>query len=197
MAKAVFHKGERVFVKPVGTWAKVENVLPHWVKGVEEPLKVHYDVGLGREFQANELMREQKTAPTLSFIETENWRVIRARNRWALETADQTQPHPGTFPVVVTDNQDWGGWRVPAAEYERDPEKIEHQARIIANALRMFRIATELNNTLGDMDGEAPARLKDIAKDVNAVLHSVYAEERPAQPAEREDDVSPRLRRSV
>src|SRR5262245_60822067 len=49
MAKALFSKGQRVFVKPVGTWSAVEKVTPQWVKGVEEPLKVFYDVGLGRD----------------------------------------------------------------------------------------------------------------------------------------------------
>ena len=35
MAKAAFHKNQKVFVKPVGTWAVVEQVLPQWVKGLE------------------------------------------------------------------------------------------------------------------------------------------------------------------
>ena len=48
MAKALFHKSQRVFVKPVGTWATVEHVVPHWVKDVNEPLRVTYDCGLGR-----------------------------------------------------------------------------------------------------------------------------------------------------
>ncbi len=33
MAKALFHKSQRVFVKPVGTWAIVEKVIPHWEIG--------------------------------------------------------------------------------------------------------------------------------------------------------------------
>lgn len=193
MAKAVFHKGERVYVKPVGTWAKVETVLPHWVKGVEEPLKVHYDVGLGREFQAHELMREQKQRAALSFLETEQWRIIRARNRWALETSDTTHPNPGTFPVVVTDAQDWGGWRVPVAEYERDPERIEHQARIIANALRLSRLATELAAAAAELGAAAPEPVQVLAKDANAILQAIYGEQRSSARAE-EDDISPPLR---
>jgi hypothetical protein len=193
MAKAVYHKGERVYVKPVGTWAQVEAVLPQWVKGVEEPLKVHYDVGLGREFQAHELMKEQRPAPSFSFIEHENWRIVRARNKSSLESAEATHPFPGTFPVVVTDAQDWGGWRVPAAEYERDPTKFEHQARIIANSLRLFRIASELNTLSGEIGEGAPPRFVALAKDAETVLRLIYAEERPNRP-EREDDVSPQLR---
>ena len=52
MAKAQYHKNQRVYVKPVGTWALVERVIPHWAKGLDEPLRVFYDVGLGREFAA-------------------------------------------------------------------------------------------------------------------------------------------------
>ena len=59
MAKALFHKSQRVYVKPVGTWALVENVVPHWVKDVDEPLRVTYECGLGRQFQAHELISEQ------------------------------------------------------------------------------------------------------------------------------------------
>ena len=59
MAKAQFHKNQRVYVKPVGTWALVEHVVPHWAKGLDEPIRVHYDVGLGREFAAEELQSEE------------------------------------------------------------------------------------------------------------------------------------------
>ena len=38
MAKAQFHKNQRVYVKPVGTWALIEHVVPHWAKGIEEPI---------------------------------------------------------------------------------------------------------------------------------------------------------------
>ncbi len=62
MAKAQFHKNQRVYVRPVGTWALVEKVIPHWTKGLDEPLRVYYDVGLGREFAAEELQAEEPTA---------------------------------------------------------------------------------------------------------------------------------------
>ena len=58
MAKAKFHKSQRVFVKPVGTWAYVEAVVPKWVKGCEEPIKIAYDCGMGREFSQEELEEE-------------------------------------------------------------------------------------------------------------------------------------------
>jgi hypothetical protein len=58
MAKAKFHKSQRVFVKPVGTWAYVEAVVPKWVKGCEEPIKIAYDCGIGGEFTQEELEEE-------------------------------------------------------------------------------------------------------------------------------------------
>ncbi len=72
MAKAHFHKNQRVYVKPVGTWALIERVVPHWTKGLDEPLRVHYDVGLGREFAAEELQAEEI-----------HWRLASRRPRMA------------------------------------------------------------------------------------------------------------------
>ena len=77
MAKAVFHKHQRVFVGPVGTWALVEQVKPHWVKDVEEPIRIAYDCGLGRDFTADELAAEQADN-----VEAGHWRVLRAKNKW-------------------------------------------------------------------------------------------------------------------
>ena len=55
MAKAKYHKSQRVFVKPVGTWACVEAVVTKWVEGCEEPIKVAYECGMGREFAQDAL----------------------------------------------------------------------------------------------------------------------------------------------
>jgi len=174
MAKAVFHKGQRVFVRPVGTWAMVEHVMPQWVKGVEEPLKVHYDVGLGREFQAHELAAEEREPEKPDLIETEAWRVLRAPNRLRPETGDTRHPFPGTFPIVVTDARDWGGWRVPMAEYERDPERIERQARLFANGQRLVRIARELIEFTTDSPQDTPPQLQGLAQAAALVLAAVY-----------------------
>ena len=64
MAKAKFHKSQRVFVKPVGTWAYVEAVVPKWVKGCDEPINVTYDCGMGREFaQMNSRRSRSRSRP--------------------------------------------------------------------------------------------------------------------------------------
>jgi len=174
MAKASFHKGQRVYVKPVGTWAAIEHVLPQWVKGVEEPLKIQYDVGLGREFQAHELTAEEREPDRPDLIETEVWRIHRAPNKMRPELQDARYPYPGTFPVVVTDERDWGGWRVPMAEYDRDPERIERQSRMIVNSMRLIRIARELIDFAKDQPHETAPQLQQLAQQAEIVLQSIY-----------------------
>jgi hypothetical protein len=179
MAKAVFHKGQRVFVKPVATWAVIESVNPQWVKGVEEPLRVTYDTGLGRDFQAHELAAEEQAPAKPDLIEIENWRVLRAVNRLSADARDPRHPNPGTFPVVVTDEKDWGGWRVPMAEYDRDPARVEHQARVIANALRLMRVARELIEFAQDNPHETPNQLSDLARQAEMLMAAIYHETTP------------------
>ncbi len=174
MAKAAFHKGQRVYVKPVGTWAAVEHVMPQWVKGVEEPLRVHYDVGLGREFQAHELAAEEREPDKPDLIETESWRIVRTLNKMRSEIADARHPFPGTFPVVVTDARDWGGWRVPMAEYERDPDRIERQSRMIVNCVRLIRVARELIEFAKDQPHETAPQLMELAQQAEIVLQQIY-----------------------
>src|ERR1700748_1208882 len=101
MAKAAFHKNQRVYVKPVGTWALVEHVVPHWAKGLDEPIRVHYDVGLGREFTAEELMSEEPMSAGAA-AGAPSWRVFRARNKWQAAEDCSRHPIPGTYPVVIT-----------------------------------------------------------------------------------------------
>ena len=119
MAKAAFHKHQRVFVKPVGTWTVIEKIKPHWVKDVEEPVKIFYDCGLGRDFIAAELAAE-----AVEESDTSSWRLMRAKNKWQSPEECAHHPQPGSYPVVVTDAQNWGGWRVPGAEYDRDPGRV-------------------------------------------------------------------------
>src|SRR5690606_5773125 len=107
-----------------------ERVVPHWAKGLDEPIRVYYDCGLGREFAAEELQPEE--TPVQMNDHGEKWRVVRARNKWQPTEDCSRHPVPGTYPVVVTGDAEWGGWRVPGAEYDLDPLKIERHARLIA-----------------------------------------------------------------
>ena len=144
MVKAKYHKSQRVFVKQVGTWAYVEAVVPTWVKGCEEPIKISYDCGMGREFAQEELEEESaalqaNAANGLGGI----WRILRGHNRWKNAEQCGHHPHPGTHPMVVTTERDWGGWRVPGAEYDLDPYRIERQAEIIVRAPIFMKLLEE------------------------------------------------------
>ena len=171
MAKAQFHKNQRVYVKPVGTWALIEHVVPHWAKGIEEPIRIHYDVGLGREFAAEELLSEEPVAD--KGVGSESWRVVRARNKWQPAQDCTRHPVPGTYPVVVTGEADWGGWRVPGAEYDLDPGRIEEQARLIANAPLLASFATSLVDWARKSGEDMPNELAELAHRAQDLLTEV------------------------
>lgn len=174
MAKAVFHKHQRVYVHPVGTWAIIEHVKPHWVKDVEEPVRIFYDCGLGRDFVTDELSAEQAVS-----ADTGHWRVLRAKNKWQSPEECARHPFPGTFPVVVTESMDWGGWRVPAAEYDRDPQRIETQARLMANSPRLLEIAEQLSQMAKEEEA-LPVALSHLVQQINDVLRDINTRPAPA-----------------
>ena len=165
MAKAIFQRNQKVWVESVGVWATVEKIVPVWARGFDEPVRVTYDVGLGREFLGHELRPEREEGVGLLGEDTPPWRVLRARNKWQIEADSAHHPFPGTYPVVVTDAANWGGWRVPGAEYDRDPHKIEFQARLISAAPAMLGLARALVVLVDESAGEAPAELQRIAED--------------------------------
>ena len=170
MAKAQFHKNQRVFVKPVGTWALVERVVPHWTKGLDEPIRVVYDCGLGRDFQAEELQVEEPLSERSALAGVESWRVVRARNKWQPVEDCARHPVPGTYPVVITGDAEWGGWRVPGAEYDLEPTKIERQARMIALAPRLAAFAKALVDWARKSGEEMPSVLSDLAHEAQDIL---------------------------
>lgn len=179
MAKAVFQRNQKVWVESVGAWAVIEKIVPIWARGFEEPVKVTYDVGLGREFQAHELRAEDDGGRDLA-AEGPGWRLLRARNKWQTAEDCAHHPFPGTYPVVVTDAQDWGGWRVPGAEYDRDPRKIEFQARLIASAPRLLALARSLCAMVADAPEDAPPAVRHLAEEAAGVDR--YLNEIPAGP---------------
>ena len=178
MAKAQFHRNQKVWVECVGAWATIEKIVPIWAKGFDEPVRITYDVGLGREFLGHELQPEERVEDASSPESGEAWRLLRARNKWQSAEECGHHPFPGTFPVVVTDPNDWGGWRVPGAEYDRDPRKIEHQARLIASAPSLLAIAHELTALVGEFPDEAPEAVRTLAQRAAAIQR--YLNEIPA-----------------
>src|ERR1700744_438716 len=173
MAKAQFHKNQRVYVKPVGTWALIERVIPHWAKGLDEPLRVYYDVGLGREFAADELQSEQNDVETTIVDANEHWRIVRARNKWQPAEDCARHPMPGTYPIVITGEAEWGGWRVPGAEYDLDPGKVEMQARLIASAPQLAAFANGLVDWARKSGEDMPNALVELAHDAQDILAHV------------------------
>ena len=77
----------------------------------------------------------------------------------------------------MTDANDWGGWRTPGAEYDRDPHKIEFQARLIASAPRLLSLARGLMALIEETPG-APAELQRLAQ--QAMKIDQYLKETPA-----------------
>jgi hypothetical protein len=179
MAKAQFHRNQKVWVSTVGTWAVIEKIVPIWAKGFDEPVRITYDVGLGRDFLAAELAAEEEAGAAAMEPGGGRWRILRARNKWQSPEDCSHHPFPGTFPVVVTDAADWGGWRTPGAEYDRDPRKIEYQARLITAAPTLLGMAMELVDLVRDSD-EAPAALQVLAR--QAVALDRYLKEIPTAP---------------
>lgn len=176
MAKAVFQRNQRVWVDSVGAWAIVEKIVPIWARGFDEPIRVTYDVGLGREFHAHELRPEDRE--TAAINPGEKWRLLRARNKWQSPEDCAHHPFPGTYPIVVTDPTDWGGWRVPGAEYDRDPARIERQARVIASAPRLHALAVELMTLVADSPEDAAPAVIELAGKAAAIER--YIQEIPA-----------------
>lgn len=170
MARAQFQKGQKVWVESVGLWTEIERVIPVWAKGFDEPVRVTYEVGLGREFQGHELQPSESEADKA----LGHWRVLRARNKWQEPGDCVHHPYPGTYPIVVTDEADWGGWRVPGAEYDRMPEKIEHQSRVIAAAPFMLEVLQSLVDSVTESPQDAPPEARRLAELSAAVLRRIH-----------------------
>lgn len=173
MAKARYHKAQRVFVKPVGTWAYVEAVIPKWVKGCDEPIKIAYDCGMGREFAQEELEEESKGLQLVAARCTDTWRVLRSQNRYKCVEECNHHPYPGTYPTVVTSERDWGGWRVPGAEYDLDPYRIEHQAQVIVRAPVFMQLLTDFVRYADDAAEDLSEELTGFARTARRVLDEV------------------------
>jgi hypothetical protein len=176
MAKAQFHRHQKVWVESVGAWANVERIIPVWAKGFDEPVRITYDVGLGREFRGEELKADSPSEKAAPDAEGGEWRILRARNKWQAPEDCGHHPLPGTFPVVVTDANDWGGWRVPGAEYDRDPYKIEYQARLLASAPKLVRLAREIVALASEAPDECSSELLQLSRRAQTVLRFVKDE---------------------
>jgi hypothetical protein len=174
MAKAIFHRHQRVYVVPVGTWAVIERIVPVWVKGFDEPVRVAYDCGLGREFAPEELSPIGESTQVKG--EEQIWRVARAKNKWQDPDETTHHPFPGTFPIVLTEKGDWGGWRVPGAEYDRNPGRIEYQARLISLSPSLLKLATDLEAYCKDNPDHSDQELFELSKRATSIRKLIDTE---------------------
>jgi hypothetical protein len=72
----------------------------------------------------------------------------------------------------VTGEADWGGWRVPGAEYALSPVRIERQARIIATAPRMMSIVRKLAE-LGAKAKSIPGPLAELIRECRETIAAI------------------------
>ncbi|MDB5438577.1 MAG: hypothetical protein JWM33_1004 [Caulobacteraceae bacterium] len=184
--KAVFQRNQRVWVEAVGAWATIEKIVPIWAKGFDEPVRVSYDVGLGRDFLAHELKAED--AVEAVGASGERWRLLRAKNKWQTPSECAHHPFPGTYPVVVTDANDWGGWRTPGAEYDRDPHRIEAQARLMVSASRLHAIVVDLIALVAEAPEDAPEDITALA--LRGAVLERYIKEAPLASVAVEKDAA-------
>src|SRR5262249_31110298 len=141
-----------------------------WVKGCEEPIKISYDCGIGREFAQEEPEEESSAMQTGAGNGLGPWRILRGHNRW--KSASKHHLFPGTHPMVVTTERDWGGWRVPGAEYDLDPYRIEHQAELIMRAPLFMKLLEEFLQ-LADQE---PENLSDDMTKLVQVTRRILSE---------------------
>ena len=177
MAKAQFHRHQKVWVESVGAWATIERIIPVWAKGFDEPVRITYEVGLGREFRSEELRADSPSEKAMPDVEGGEWRILRARNKWQAPEDCSHHPLPGTFPILVTDANDWGGWRVPGAEYDRDPYKIEHQSRLLASAPKLMRVVGELVTLASEAPDDCTPEILRLAQLGKTVLRFISDEQ--------------------
>lgn len=173
MAKAMFHRHQRVWVEPVGTWAIIDKVNPVWVKGFDEPIRVTYDCGLSRDFTNDELRPHTIEEEDERDSSVTSWKLMRARNKWQPPEDCKHHPQPGSYPLVTTDPNGWGGWRVPGAEYDRDPELIELQARLIASAPQLLNAAKKLRDYVRAETEELSDEIVQLAKRFDQLIKTV------------------------
>jgi hypothetical protein len=119
LAKAQFHRHQRVWVEAVGAWATIDRLIPVWSKGFDEPVRITYDVGLGREFTANELKAD---APTEGALNGAGGACAPATNGRSLKTAATIRcPAPFRWWSPIQ--------RIGAAGASPAPNTIAHPTR--------------------------------------------------------------------
>ena len=69
---------------------------------------------------------------------------------------------------------------MPGAEYDRDPHKIEQQARLVACAPKLMKLVRDLANMVGESTEEASPEMLRLGKAANTLLRHIT--EQPVAP---------------
>jgi hypothetical protein len=93
-----------------------------------------------------------------------------ASNKWQPDSETADHPHPGTHPAVVTCEADWGGWRLPGAEYALSPARAERQARMMVAAPRLAAVAKALVAWAKENPAAVPEALKSAVRQAEDAL---------------------------
>ena len=62
---------------------------------------------------------------------------------------------------------------MPGAEYDRDPERIEFQSRLIAAAPDLMELARELIETVSEAPDDAPPESLHLARRARDILRQI------------------------
>ena len=76
-------------------------------------------------------------------------------------------------PTLVDGVERRLGWRVPGAEYDLDPARIERQARTIANSPRLMAFASGLLEWARQSGEDMPSALVELAHEAQDVLTAI------------------------
>jgi hypothetical protein len=70
----------------------------------------------------------------------------------------------------MTSETDWGGWRVPGAEYALSPVRIEKQARLIATAPRLATVVRKLAEWSAKSPKTVPESLTELVRECHETI---------------------------
>ena len=76
----------------------------------------------------------------------------------------------------MTGEAEWGGWRVPGAEYALSPARIEKQARLLACSPRLAAIVKQLAEWGKSSPNDVPEALLEILRQGSEMIETLNSE---------------------
>ena len=146
MAKAQFHQAPEGLGRGGRRLGHASSASsPIWAKGFDEPVRITYDVGLGREFRGEDLRADShvRRRPSRGRRAASGASCARATSGRRRRTAATIRcPAPSRWSSPTPPTGAAGGCRGPSTT--ATPTSIEHQARLVVSAPKLMRLAREL-----------------------------------------------------